>query len=208
MRLRHRKWTDEVLTDNTDIGKDLSQLNVEVVKDYHNLEIGCGLGGFLLELSRRNPDKDFLGVEVNRNAFASAIKSASEIKKDQTNFLIVNSPIERLFPLFSDGQLNTIYINFPDPWPKKKQKHRRLSYPTMQKEYYRILSENGTLYFRTDNIDLFNDTIEYFANANLFTFEVIQPFYSEKTDYLPGTEYEKKFRAKGVDINLLIAHKK
>ena len=210
MRLRHKKWTDEVLKNNLDIGKNLSDIDKDtgIVRNYKNLEIGCGLAGFLIELSRRHPENSYLGVEINRNAFAAAVKKARQVKKDQNNFLILNAPIERLFPLFSDGQFDNIYLNFSDPWPKKHQHHRRLTHPTFQKEYVRILSDNGTLYFRSDNAPLFKDSVNYFKETGLFDIEVIEPFYSEKVDYLPPTEYETKFREKGVDIHLLFAHKK
>ncbi len=208
MRLRHRKWSDEVLENNKDISRNLSDFEPEQLKNYPNLEIGCGCGGFILELSRLHPENRYLGVEINRNAFALAVRKGSEVKKEQTNFLLLNAPIERVFPLIADHQLSNLYINFPDPWPKKRQQHRRLSYPTMLKEYLRLLKEDGTLYFRTDNSDLFRDTVEYFREVGLYDFEVIEPFYSEKVDYLPKTEYETKFREKGVDIHLLIAHPK
>lgn len=208
MRLRHRKWSDEVLEANKDISRNLSDFNPEEVKEYPNLEIGSGCGGFLLGISALHPESRYLGVEINRNAFALAVKKGAEVKDTQKNFLLLNAPIERIFPLIEDHQLDNIYINFPDPWPKKKQQHRRLSYPTMLKEYLRILKGTGTLYFRTDNSELFNDTVEYFKTVDLYDFEVIEPFYSEKVDYLPKTEYETKFREKGVDIHLLIAHPK
>ena len=208
MRLRHRKWTDKVLLENQDIGKNLETLELDSLKQFTDLEIGSGLGSFLLSCSEKWPERKFLGVEISKNAFASAIKKASAVKDKQTNFLFLNAPIERVFPLFSDEQLTDIYINFPDPWPKKKQKSRRLTYPTRLKEYYRILKKDGTLYFRTDNIDLFMDSLEYFKEFQLFSFQVISPFYSEKTDYLPTTEYETKFREQGIDINVIIAKKK
>lgn len=208
MRLRHRKWADDVLLANKDIARTLADFQPETLKNYQHLEIGSGQGGFLLEVCKLQPQDRYLGVEINRNAFALAVKHAALVKEDRHNFLLLNAPIERVFPLLQDQQLDTIYLNFSDPWPKKKQHHRRLTYPTLQKEYHRILKENGTLYFRTDNIDLFNDSIEYFTQADLFDFEIIQPFYSENVDYLPPTEYETKFRAKGVQINVLIAHPK
>lgn len=208
MRLRHRKWADNVLDENKDIARNLSDFEPESIKNFENLEIGSGQGGFLLEVCKLHPEEKYLGVEINKNAFALAVKHAASVKDTQKNFMLLNSPIERIFPLIDNHQLNCIYLNFSDPWPKKKQHHRRLTYPTLQKEYIRILKEDGTLYFRTDNIDLFNDSVEYFKETNLFDIEIIQPFYSEKVDYLPPTEYEKKFRALGVDINLLIAHPK
>ena len=207
MRLRHRKWADSVILENKDISRDLSDFDPEFVKKCQNLEIGSGQGGFLLSVSTLNPNELYLGVEINRNAFALAVKHASLVKETRTkNFMLLNAPIERLLPLIEENQLHHLYLNFSDPWPKKKQHHRRLTYPTLLKEYHRILNgENGTLYFRTDNIDLFNDSIEYFKSTNLFEIEIIQPFYSEKVDYLPPTEYETKFRSQGVQINLLIA---
>ena len=208
MRLRHRKWADDVLEANKDIARNLSDFEPESIPTFDNLEIGSGQGGFLVEVSKLQPTEKYLGVEINRNAFALAVKHLAAIKEDHSNFMILNAPIERIFPLIKDGQLKNIYLNFSDPWPKKKQHHRRLTYPTLQKEYHRILKDDGTLYFRTDNVDLFNDSVEYFRETGLFDIEIIEPFYSEKVDYLPPTEYEKKFRAQGVDIHVIIAHKK
>lgn len=207
MRMRHRKWTDQVLEDNQDIGKNLETVDFEALKSYHRLEIGCGLGGFILDLSRNHPENAYLGIELNRNAFASAVKNASAVKDVQKNFLLVNAPIEKLFDKFEDNQFDVIYINHPDPWPKARQMKRRLTHPSRLAEYYRFLRPGGRLYFRTDNIDLFNDSLDYFHTFGKFTTEVIQPFYSEDYDFLPPTEYEKKFRAKGVMISVLIATK-
>ena len=208
MRLRHRKWADAVLEENKDIARDLSDFVPEDIATFDNLEIGSGQGGFLLEICKRRPEEKYLGVEINRNAFALAVKHAAQVKDKEHNFFLLNAPIERVFPLIRDHQLNNIYLNFSDPWPKKRQHHRRLTYPTLQKEYYRILKEDGTLYFRSDNTDFFNDSVTYFKDTGLFDIEVIEPFYSEKVDYLPPTEYEKKFRALGTMIHVLIAHPK
>lgn len=208
MRLRHRKWADEVLANNKDIGKNLDDLtDPEIVKNFNNLEIGSGLGGFLLEISKQHPENRYLGVEINKNAFAIEMKKASPLKETQKNFLFLNAPIEKIFPMIQDGQLDHIYINFPDPWPKTRQKKKRLSYPTLLKEYIRVLKDRGTLSFRTDNVPLFEDSISYFMRSDFKDIQIIRPFYSEKTGELPATEYERKFREKGVDINLIIAKK-
>ena len=207
MRLRHKKWQDRVLTENQDIGKDLSSFDPESVKDYQRLEIGSGCGGFLLDMAKKQPEKKFLGVEINQTAFAIAVKKASGEKEEAKNFTFLNSPIERIFPLVQDEQLESIFINFPAPWPTKRQRKRRLSYPDRLKEYYRRLKKGGKIYFRTDNTDLFNDSVEYFKSVNLYQIEVIEPFLSETQTILSPTEYENKFRAKGVRIHLLIATK-
>jgi tRNA (guanine-N7-)-methyltransferase len=207
-RLRHRKWTDDVLSANKDIGKDLSTFGEADLSQYSNLEIGCGEGGFLLRISKAHPEERYLGIEIDKNAFAMAVKHGSEVKKEQTNFLLLNAPVERIMSVFKDKQFQNIYINFPDPWPKKKQQKRRLSYPTNLKDYVRILKDDGTIYFRTDNDNLFLDSIGYFNSTDAYDIQVLNPFFSEKYDFLPTTEYETKFRAKGMPIHLIIARKK
>ena len=208
MRLRHKKWTDRVLSENKDISSNLDELDQEKIAKANSIEIGCGLGGFLFSLVNENKNSFFLGVEINRNAFASCVKKFASIKEKTTNFYIVNAPIEKLFDKFNDNKFNNIYINFPDPWPRKKEHRRRLTYIDKLKEYHRILSSDGKLYFRTDNKDLFNDSVEYFNSSNLFEIQIISPFYVEKENIIPTTEYEQKFRKLNIDINLIIAKKK
>ena len=208
MRLRHKKWTDKVLSENKDISSFLEEVDLNKLNKANSIEIGCGLGGFILSLTKDNKDKFFLGVEINKNAFASCVKKLSSIKDEYSNFYIVNSPIEKLFEKLRDNQFDNIYINFPDPWPRKREHKRRLTYPTRLTEYNRILNKEGTIYFRSDNVALFNDSVEYFNKSNLFNIKVISPFIVEKENIIPTTEYEQKFRAQNININLLIEKKK
>lgn len=207
MRMRHRKWTDKVLEENIDIGKNLETFNPTELASFNYLEIGSGLGGFLLTLSKEHPENKYIGIEINRNAFASCVRNGSLVKESQNNFLFVNAPVEKLFEVMPENHFEAIYINHPDPWPKARQVKRRLTHPERLKEYYRFLKPGGHLYFRTDNLPLFEDSVLYFNEFGKFKTEVIQPFYSEEHDFLPPTEYEKKFRAKGVMISVLIATK-
>ena len=208
MRLRHKKWTDSVLSNNKDISSNLDELDIEKISLANSIEIGCGLGGFLFSLVCENRNVFYLGVEVNRNAFASCVKKFSTIKEKLHNFYIVNAGVEKLFEKFKDKQFNNIYINFPDPWPRKKEHKRRLTYTDKLIEYHRILADDGKLFFRSDNKDLFNNSVEYFNNSKLFDIKIISPFFYEKENIIPTTEYEQKFRNLGIEINLLIAKKK
>lgn len=207
MRLRHRSWSNRVVEENDDIGLRLADIEEDSLKSFDRLEIGSGLGGFLLGCSALHPESRILGVEVAYNAFATALKKLSPHKATQKNFLLVNAPIERLLPYLCCEQFEAIYINFPDPWPKKRQQHRRLSSIPLLHEYYRLLKKGGQVFFRTDNVGLYEDSKEYFRQSDLFKVETISPFYSEKVDFLPPTEYERKFREKGVDIHLIVATK-
>ena len=153
MRLRHKKWTNSVLQENEDI--ILKKEDIAEIKSTDLLEIGSGKGRFLLSLAEINKDKKLLGVEININAFASYVKNASQRKEELKNFSFINETIDKILPLLDDESIENIYINFPDPWPKNRQKHRRLTYPPYLKEYYRVLKKNGKIYFRTDNSSLF-----------------------------------------------------
>lgn len=207
MRLRHKKWTSSVLEENKDIVIPLKGITSKSLESFTDIEIGCGLGGFLKDLVLLNPDKRYLGIEVNINAFASLVKKMKDIK-EKDNFSVINAPFERVIPYLKSSSIDNIYINFPDPWIKKRQYQRRLSYPYFLKEYYRILKPGGKIFFRTDNLDLFSASISYFMLTPLFDLTISYPFYSEKVDYLPSTEYERKFREKGVSISLITGIKK
>ena len=205
MRLRHKKWTNSVLQENEDI--ILKKEDIAEIKSADLLEIGSGKGRFLLSLAEINKDKKLLGVEININAFASSVKNASQRKEELKNFSFINETIDKILPLLDDESIENIYINFPDPWPKNRQKHRRLTYPSYLKEYYRVLKKNGKIYFRTDNSSLFEDSLDYFQSVRLFDLKIITPFLYENSS-LPCTEYECKFRSMGIDINLLVAEKR
>lgn len=207
MRLRHKKWTDRVLNENVDIANDLDTLDINKIKKAKCLEIGCGQAGFLLDMSKNKPKEFFLGVEINRNAFAMAVKHASLVKNEINNFYILNSPIEKLFEIFKNEQFSNIYINFPDPWPRKKEHKKRLTYITRLNEYYKFLKKGGQIFFRSDNVDLFNDSLKYFQESNFSLVEVVSPFYYERHNILSTTEYETKFRNNNININLIVGYK-
>ena len=133
MRLRKRKWMDSLLEESAYLLKEDDV--EEFLKKTQNLvlEIGSGKGKFLLEMARKNPECEFLGVEIQRSALAISIKTIGEEKRNNLHFIC--SDIQKLFFKFSDESLNAIYLNFSDPWPKKRQQKRRLTYPSFLKEY-------------------------------------------------------------------------
>ncbi len=206
MRLRHRKWTDEVIKDASSFAYGFEEMkNIPSLKA-DTLEIGCGLGGFAIEETSLHPDQKYIAVEVNRNAFATACKNILAAEGVKDRILLINCSIDDLIPYLPTGVFSNIYVNHPDPWPKKRQEHRRLTCPPLLKEYYRLLKEGGRLVFRTDNVGLYEASLGYFESVDLFKTETYDPFLSE--DYgISATEYEKKFRAEGVDIKAVVAYK-
>ncbi len=206
MRLRHRKWTDRVIEESSSFAYDFEGMkNIPSLKA-DTLEIGCGLAGFAIEETSLHPLDKYIAVEVNRNAFATACKNILAAEGARERILLINCSIDDLIPYLPTGAFSNIYINHPDPWPKKRQEQRRLTFPPLLKEYYRLLKKGGRIIFRTDNTDLYEASLTYFESVNLFNIQTFNPFLSEEFG-ISATEYEKKFRAEGVDIKAILAVK-
>ena len=208
MRLKHRPWGDEFLKEHPELIKSKENINDpafdEFLKREHiALEIGVGRGNFILNMAKNNLDTSFLGVELSGMALAIAGKKI--LQEEVTNLLLVNMDVHYLFEKMGDESFDTIYLNFSDPWPKKRQNKRRLTYPTCLKEYYRVLKEGGKVIFKTDNDILFEDSVEYFKESDLKTVSIDYDYQLEEGDQM--TEYEAKFRGLGTKIKRLIAVK-
>lgn len=207
MRLRKRKWMEELIQKRNDIFFEESELSEALIFDNTKrliIEIGSGKGGFLKQMAINNPDEQYLGIEMQRSALAIALKYIEENSIPNLKFVCIDA--SKVFENLKDESVDCIFLNFSDPWPKKKQHKRRLTYPTFLKEYYRILKPNGLLIFKTDNENLFNDSLKYVNDSE---FELISTAYDYKgdDDYDAQTEYETKFRNQGIKICRLIAKK-
>ncbi len=208
MRLRHRKWGDQFLQENTHLIKNKDNIDEEFVSfiNHENLrlEIGVGRGDFILQMALANPNVYFLGVEISGMALAIAGKKLLE--NEVKNVLLVNMDVHYLFEKMGKDRFDYIYLNFSDPWPKKRQHKRRLTYPTILNEYYEVLKNNGKVIFKTDNDLLFNDSVEYFKESK-FVVESITYDYQNLDEDDKMTEYEKKFRGLNTPIKRIVARK-
>lgn len=183
---------------------ELSSLLEELKDKKKILEIGSGKGGFLSSMAVKFPDYEFIGVEVQKTALAIACKYIE--KNSIENLRFFASDIALLFEKFEEGSFDYIFLNFSDPWPKKRQHKRRLTYPTFLKQYYKLLKNKGRLIFKTDNEVLFNDSIEY-LNESEFKMISKTDDYDGKDEFDAQTEYETKFRGQGVPIHRVIVEK-
>ena len=208
MRLRHRKWGNQFLQENTHLIKNKDNIDEEFVSfiNHENLrlEIGVGRGDFILQMALANPNVYFLGVEISGMALAIAGKKLLE--NEVKNVLLVNMDVHYLFEKMGKDRFDYIYLNFSDPWPKKRQHKRRLTYPTILNEYYEVLKNNGKVIFKTDNDLLFNDSVEYFKESK-FVVESITYDYQNLDEDDKMTEYEKKFRGLNTPIKRIVARK-
>ena len=209
MRLRHRKWGDEFLLENKNLIKDKDNLDQDFIDfinhDNLRLEIGVGRGDFIVQMALANPNVYFLGVEMSSMALAIAGKKVLE--NEIKNVLLINIDMHYLFEKIGENKFDIIYLNFSDPWPKKRQHKRRLTYPTCLNEYYKELKKGGKVIFKTDNDLLFEDSIPYFEESPLEIISITRDYAVLDNDD-KMTEYEKKFRGLNTPIKRLIAIKK
>ena len=168
-----------------------------------HLEIGCGKGNFAIGMSRKYPDVNFIAMEKVADvccvALEKAVASKDERKNDNLRFLIGDArTLEENLP---ENSLDCIYLNFSDPWPKSGHAKRRLTHRSFLEIYARVLKNDGILRFKTDNVGLFDFSLEEFA---AFGGEIIwqtRDLHStEKACDNVMTEYEKSFSEKGFPI--------
>ena len=169
------------------------------------LEIGCGKGDFAIEASKRT-DRPFVAVERFSDVAVVAMEKAKAAGCDNLHFIVGDA--SQLLPvLFQRGDVQTLYLNFSDPWPKKGYAKRRLTHRNFLALYRAMLPEDGKIVFKTDNVGLFDFSLEEFAAAGFRLEEVCRDLHN--SPYNEGniqTEYERNFSAKGFPIHRVVAY--
>ena len=204
MRLRYKPWAKELVAEHTNIA--LNEDNLENLPPFQSLELGCGCGGFLIEKAINNPKVQYLGVEINYTAYAIAIKKLVALETMPTNIRFINADANKLFEKIKEGTIEEIYLNFNDPWPKKKHHKRRLTYPTRLQVYYDLLKIGGKVLYKSDNDVYFEDSKKYFVEFGKFNLNISES-YVKLDDGDVMSEYEQKFREKGKSIHRIVGIK-
>ncbi len=168
------------------------------------IEIGCGKGRFITETAKRDNSALYIGIEREPGAIVMAVEKAYE--QELRNVLFLDCDAQRLTELFSDGEVDGIYLNFSDPWPKKKQAKRRLTHSGFLEKYDAVLSEAGFIFLKTDNRGLFEFSLNSFADYGLRLKNITFDLAACETDNIQ-TEYEKKFTELGMNIYRAEAYK-
>ena len=201
MRTKFKAWAKPYLDEHPEISFKEEELSS--LKDFY-LEIGSGKGEFLIKMAEKYPDLLFVGVE--KNVTCSGISAKKIVNSGLSNAKLMYMDAANLLPLIKKGSVKAIFLNFSDPWPKKRHHKRRLTSELFLNEYLRVLPKGGRLIFKTDNIDLFNDSLEYFANSK---FKLVSKTnnYLGDDEFDTETEYERFFRDEGTPINRVIYEK-
>lgn len=169
------------------------------------LEIGCGKGAFIVETAKRHPDIRFVAMEKVTDVMMLAAEKVKEAALE--NVKLWNGGAEHLTEWFKPGDVKRIYLNFSDPWPKKKHTKRRLTYESFLDQYRQILTEDGEIFFKTDNRALFDFSVEEFQRCGYKLRNLTYDLHnSEWNADNVVTEYEANFSAKGFTINRVEAY--
>lgn len=210
MRLRNVPGSREAIADNNMAVNEPTELKGKWKEEFGNdnpirIEIGMGKGKFITTLAMENPDINYIGIEKYSSVLIRAIERCEEIEVPNLRFIRMEA--EYICDVFEKGEVDRIYLNFSDPWPKDRHAKRRLTSKQFFERYDVILKKDGIVEFKTDNDLLFQFSLEQVPEAG---WELIEQTWDLHNDerLMQGnamTEYESKFSQMGNPIHKLIA---
>ncbi|KJE26658.1 tRNA (guanine-N(7)-)-methyltransferase [Geobacillus kaustophilus] len=160
-----------------------------------HVEIGTGKGKFITEMGRLHSDVNFIGIELYPSVLVSALDKL--IESELSNVKLLNANAKDLTAFFADGEVSRIYLNFSDPWPKKRHEKRRLTHRGFLALYDRILAEDGDVHLKTDNQSFFEYSLVSLSQYGFVLASVQLDLHQSGITDNVMTEYEEKFSAKG-----------
>ena len=168
------------------------------------VEVGCGKGKFTVETAEAEPDVLLIAIERVQDALVLAMEAA--IRKGLKNVFFVSLDAANIDQFFADDEIDLLYINFCDPWPRKKNAKRRLTYHTFLEKYKKVLKLGGQIHFKTDNDKLFAWSVEEIPQFGFQLSEVTTDLHKDGAVGVM-TDYEAKFYDQGITINRCVAVK-
>lgn len=171
-----------------------------------HIEIGMGKGKFILEMAERNPEINYIGIEKYSSVLVRAVEKTENFEGE--NLRLIRMDAEGIEEVFAPEEVDRIYLNFSDPWPKDRHAKRRLTSVRFLERYDHILAPDGRIMFKTDNRNLFDFSLEQIEEAGWilenYTYDLHNSKFNEGNVM---TEYEEKFSAKGNPICRLTAYR-
>ncbi len=212
MRLRHIPAADEYIEKSEYIIHNVEECRGHWCEGIFrknaplHIEIGMGKGKFITTLAGENPSINYLGLERYPTVLYKALMRYEENLPDNLRFLCEDA--RELTDMFAPNEVDKIYLNFSDPWPKDRHAKRRLTSPGFLEMYHNIIKDDGVLEFKTDNTGLFDYSLETINDSALWKLVDYTYDLHNNPDLNAGnimTEYEEKFSAQGNPIHKLIA---
>ena len=208
MRLRNVRGAREALQESDFTVNEPSEYRGKWLELFENnnplhIEIGTGKGRFLMTLAEQNPDINYVGIEKFSSVLIRAIEKQRELALPNLYFIRMDA--ENIEEVFAEGEVDRIYLNFSDPWPKDRHAKRRLTSKQFFARYDKILDKNGRVEFKTDNRDLFDFSVEETKEAGWNIQQITYDLHnSDMNEGNVMTEYEIRFSSEGTPINKMI----
>lgn len=210
MRLRNIPGSREIIAENNWCIQEPEQQKGHWNDIFGNghpiyIEIGMGKGQFLTTLAKQNPDINYIGIEKYSSVLLRGLQKLEEEPLENVRFIRMDA--ETICDVFAKNEVSKIYLNFSDPWPKDRHAKRRLTSRQFFARYDKILKPEGVVEFKTDNVDLFDFSLEEVKEANwnldAFTRDLHHDDIMNQGNVM--TEYEERFSSMGNPIHKLIA---
>jgi tRNA (guanine-N7-)-methyltransferase len=205
VRLRKKAWIKEAIQTYSDIvvsnpldgyqGKWREIMNKEAPL---YVELGTGRGRFITGMAEVHPNINFIGLEAVVDVLYDAAQKAQE--HQLSNIKLAVFDVNHILDVFAPGEIDRLYINFCDPWPKNRHAKRRLTHAGFLEKYRQVLKAGGELFFKTDNEKLFEFSLNQFAAANLKLSNITFDLHNSDFEGNIMTEYETKFSSQGMKI--------
>ena len=212
MRLKNVPGSKEYIAESKFVIHDETERKGKVREYFANdkpiqIEIGMGKGQFIYAMAQKHPEINFVGIEKYSSVLLRAIQKMEEEPLD--NLIFIRMDAEEITDVFDDGEVDKIYLNFSDPWPKDRHAKRRLESRQFLERYKQILKGDGFIEFKTDNNDLFDFALEAVEAAGWKMIAFTRDLHSDEklNEGNIMTEYEAKFSAMGNPINKYIIQK-
>ena len=197
MRTRYNPQANDIIENFDRFIKDREKL--QGILNTHKkicIEIGMGKGDFISNMAKLNPDNVYIGIELSPQVLALAIKKLNRFEEENgislKNLYFMSFDALKLLDYFSENQVDVLYLNFSDPWPKKRHTKRRLTYKDFLENYKKVLKKDGIIEFKTDNRGLFEYSLVSMQNFGMEFIEVYLDLHKTEV-FNVETEYEKKF---------------
>lgn len=210
MRLRNIPGSREVIAENRFCIAKTEELKGKWNSIFENdkpihIEIGMGKGKFIMALAKQNPQINYVGIEKYSSVLLRGLQKMDEEPLENIRFIRMDA--ENICDIFDKDEVERIYLNFSDPWPKDRHAKRRLTSRQFFARYEHILKNDGIVEFKTDNTDLFNFSLEEVKEAGWRLLAFTRDLHHDKIMNQGNimTEYEERFSAKGNPIYKLIA---
>ena len=208
MRLRKKHWARPELEESHLVITNPREYKGRWREAFNNnkeifLELGCGRGGFISQQSKLNPDINYIGIDLKDEVLVYALRKVVDAEVE--NVRLIPLEISFIGEVFDENEISRIFINFCNPWPKERHNKRRLTHSKFLSQYVNFIKPHSEVWFKTDNTELFEASIEYFKESGFDLEYLTYDLHNSDFKYNVVTEYEQKFTSLGMKTMFLLA---